>query len=791
MSDSDFEDDQNVFEDLAQFLGEERAVVASTKSKDGDRADSAVPIIFHVDVDNFYVNVHRVHDASLNNKQVVVVQKNGGGIVALSEEAKDIGVKKYDGVAGNGAKMLGRIANSTISELKKKHPQLVVVEMDTDLYRAARDLVRKALEEITIGIVQGVSYDDSFIKMPDSNNNNNNINIEQRAFKLRRLVKKRVGYDVTIGVGSCKTVAKLAGALAKRGKGGNGVHVVPLSSASDFLQSASLREIKQGFGGKKGLEYILKLSSAASSPAPDITVRDALWLGESKLRTLLPSDLVSRLLLWGAGKDDDEVTPTQQQKSILSQQGCQPGFDEALLTDLCRKLVERVVEDGRTPKGMSIIFRDGYEDRGNKIRKVGKWRREFEENYESLFAVAKTKFGELQGISFTKLGVRAEFDDELTDGAGTSSQNIAELFKKDKERASKTSEATTTTTTTTKTKTKKRSLNITAGGKSALDLLKAPTKEDIRGNGKRWKGLDQRPTEFKFLVVLDYEWTCDDKKAVYPHAEIIEWGCVLVDMERPAEIVSKFQEFVKPKHNPTLTTFCKDLTAITQKQVDEGSSLDETIAKFETWLRGYGVQVNVDDVEYDFADSKKNPLSYAIVTWSDADLGSTLNKQMMGEGLRRRRNFESWINLKVAYKRVYGREPHGLRKCVEAIGVKFEGRAHSGLVDAENTAAIVLDMVNQQSYKGFTSTTRFLDVNGTMIGAKGKAISNIAMAVGNTNIGEEGEGEEEMDEQEKQGVKAVVVVVEEEEESWSCPRCTFSNTGLFLCCEICGSQKNE
>ncbi|GMI07148.1 hypothetical protein TrLO_g11032 [Triparma laevis f. longispina] len=340
---------------------------------------------------------------------------------------------------------------------------------------------------------------------------------------------------------------------------------------------------------------------------------------------------------------------------------------------------------------------------------------------------------------------------------------------------------TTTTTTTTKTQTQKRSLNMTAGGNSALDLLKAPTKEDIRGNGKRRKGLDLTPTEFKFLVVLDYEGTCDDKKqpaafnakakraitetgqfqssksTIKPHAEIIEWGCVLVDMTRPAVIVSKFQEFVKPKHNPTLTTFCKDLTAIKQKQVDEGSSLKAAIAHFETWLRSNGVQVDANDVEYDFADSRKNPLSYAIVTWSDTDLGSTLNKQMMGEGLSRRRHFDSWINLKLAYKRVYGREPHGLRNCVEAIGVKFERRAHSGLVDAENTAAIVLDMVNQQKYKSFTSTTSFLDADGSMIRAKGKRIENIAMAVGNTNKGEE-EEEEEMDKQEKE-----VLRVKEEE----------------------------
>ena len=52
--------------------------------------------------------------------------------------------------------------------------------------------------------------------------------------------------------------------------------------------------------------------------------------------------------------------------------------------------------------------------------------------------------------------------------------------------------------------------------------------------------------------------------------------------------------------------------------------------------------------------------------------------------------------MKVFYERVYKKESKGLRRCVEAIGVKFEGRAHSGLVDARNTAGIVCDMVNRQ-----------------------------------------------------------------------------------------------
>ncbi|GMH98230.1 hypothetical protein TrVE_jg14266 [Triparma verrucosa] len=417
---------------------------------------AAIPTIFHVDVDNFYVNVHRVHSHNLLGLQVVIVQKNGGGIVALSEEAKDAGLRKYDGIAGNGAKMLGRKGNRTIQELKRSHPEMVVVEMNTDLYRSARDLVRAELKKVTGGIVQGVSYDDSFILMPS--NNGDDKDVEQTAFDLRRKIKERSGYDITIGVGGCKTVARLAGARAKRGRGGNGVYVVKDSKAAEFLHSSFLREIKQGFGGEKGKEYCSKLLEALSGrdgrtkfadDIASITVRDALMLGEKKLGALLPVELVARLLLWGNGEDDDEVTPTQVQKSILCQQACCPpkhqdskipNFDESLLNDLCMKLVERVVEDGRMPRCLSIVFRDGYfsgpasgsSSRGSSSsRKVGDWRRDWitEDGGENLFRIAKQKFTQLQkennGLSFTRLGVRAEFDEERE--AGT--QNIKDLFE--------------------------------------------------------------------------------------------------------------------------------------------------------------------------------------------------------------------------------------------------------------------------------------------------------------------------------------------------------------------------
>lgn len=48
-----------------------------------------------------------------------------------------------------------------------------------------------------------------------------------------------------------------------------------------------------------------------------------------------------------------------------------------------------------------------------------------------------------------------------------------------------------------------------------------------------------------------------------------------------------------------------------------------------------------------------------------------------------------WVDLKVLYKRHYRKEAKGgLQACLERVGLTFEGRAHDGLIDSRNTAAI-------------------------------------------------------------------------------------------------------
>jgi inhibitor of KinA sporulation pathway (predicted exonuclease) len=274
--------------------------------------------------------------------------------------------------------------------------------------------------------------------------------------------------------------------------------------------------------------------------------------------------------------------------------------------------------------------------------------------------------------------------------------------------------------------------------------LRPPTERDICGPRKRQKALDAPPPSLDFLVVLDLEWTADDKTKMLPICEITQLPSVLMKLvdkqegedavtsmtkhtspvalpsdlyipslsnKTDAYAISAFDTFVRPTLNPVLTKFSIDLTAITQKDVDRAPMIEFALKTYMKWLESIGL-VNSNG----FRTSDYN---WCFCTWGDVDIMSTLRKELTYKDLALPPCFNRWINLKSdsIFKKHYGREPKGgLRACVESVGARFDGRAHNGFVDSLNTAKIVRHMV-QTGFR-FTQATRGLDKNGIPFGQK-------------------------------------------------------------------------
>lgn len=85
--------------------------------------------------------------------------------------------------------------------------------------------------------------------------------------------------------------------------------------------------------------------------------------------------------------------------------------------------------------------------------------------------------------------------------------------------------------------------------------------------------------EKNLYVVLDFEATCWSDNDEH---EIIEWPMALLDLKNK-KIASEFMSFVKPKRSE-LSDFCKNLTSITQDQVDSAPGFLEVFNSALEWL---------------------------------------------------------------------------------------------------------------------------------------------------------------------------------------------------------------
>ena len=296
------------------------------------------------------------------------------------------------------------------------------------------------------------------------------------------------------------------------------------------------------------------------------------------------------------------------------------------------------------------------------------------------------------------------------------------------------------------TATKQLKVTAVGGKKCSWGSLKPPTNRDIQGPRKRHKGLDAPPPLLDYIVVMDFEWTADNKARVEPIAEITQFPAVVMKLEdrkwgtknaesvshRPSEkshiplptdlstptfsnravnadafAISAFDTFVRPTLNPKLTKFSIELTGISQADVNKAPTIGAVVKDFVQWLISLEL-VNAEGVR------KGN---WCFATWGDGDIMSTLRQEIEFKSLDLPPCFDRWINLKndSIFKKHYGREPRGgLRKCVESVGCVWEGRAHNGLVDSFNTAKIVQHMV-QTGFR-FTRATRGLNRNGVPFG---------------------------------------------------------------------------
>ena len=195
-------------------------------------------------------------------------------------------------------------------------------------------------------------------------------------------------------------------------------------------------------------------------------------------------------------------------------------------------------------------------------------------------------------------------------------------------------------------------------------------------------GIVQKRERYDYLVVVDFEATCEERNTPdYPH-EIIEFPGVLVDGSLGTEVDS-CQYYCKPLLNPRLSEFCKALTGIQQATVDDAPTFPEVLAMFNDWLSSHGLGTDK---------------TFALVTDGPFDVGRFLRLSCEQHNLPVPLWAEKWINLRKAFSNYYrwsnhtpGSQPKlpGLQTMLSRLDLEFQGSPHSGLDDARNIGRVV------------------------------------------------------------------------------------------------------
>ncbi|MFZ5953596.1 MAG: Y-family DNA polymerase [Candidatus Dependentiae bacterium] len=156
-------------------------------------------LFFLVDCNNFFVSCERVFNPKLKNKPVVILSSNDGCVISRSQEAKALQIPM-------GAPFF------EYEQLFKKHG-VIVHSSNFALYADMSARVMATLETFSQEL-EIYSVDEAFLLMPFSLSQ---VDLIAYGYTIRQKIYQATGIPVSIGIGSTKTLAKLANAIAKKG----------------------------------------------------------------------------------------------------------------------------------------------------------------------------------------------------------------------------------------------------------------------------------------------------------------------------------------------------------------------------------------------------------------------------------------------------------------------------------------------------------------------------------------------------------------------------------------------
>lgn len=192
-------------------------------------------IVGLIDVNNFYVSCERIFMPQLENKPVIVLSNNDGCVVARSNESKRLGIKMGEPFY-------------KIKPIVQKHG----VEVFSSNYSLYGDMSERVMSILTqlVPSIEIYSIDEAFIDLSGFNEND----LLSYGHHIVKTIQDYVGLPVSVGIGSTKTLAKVANHVAKKwAKAKSVFNICDPSQQKTILPKIAIEDI-WGIGYKTALK---------------------------------------------------------------------------------------------------------------------------------------------------------------------------------------------------------------------------------------------------------------------------------------------------------------------------------------------------------------------------------------------------------------------------------------------------------------------------------------------------------------------------------------------------------
>ena len=288
-----------------------------------------------VDCNSFYASCERIFRPDIKKRPVVVLSNNDGCVVALSKEAKQLGIKRCE--------PWFKIEKSF---LKKGG---VAFSSNYELYADVSSRVMQTLECLAPK-VEVYSIDEAFLDLTGLRNR------EEFGRQCRATINRWIGVPVCVGIGPTKTLAKVANYGAKHYPAANGV--VDLTDKSRQKKLMALMPVGEVWG--VGSKINKKLNSLGVETALDLAEMDTKLI-KRKFSSVLERTVIE---LKGYSCIDLEQQPKTKKQIVVSRTFSRKVNDlnsiSEAVSDYASRACEKLRKENQCCKMVSVFMRTNY-----------------------------------------------------------------------------------------------------------------------------------------------------------------------------------------------------------------------------------------------------------------------------------------------------------------------------------------------------------------------------------------------------------------------------------------------